>query len=137
MQRSYRGGLRDGSDRSNPPSSCSIPTPPPPTNDITTPHTVCTLKRHSDAMLNNNLLHSALKTRLLPLLRGAQIHAVAGAEAVEESKDSNRCSSCVSSSWFTKEVYPFNVAVLLRLQMRAEWFKTVKMMRLRWPKGSF
>lgn len=61
---------------------------PPPTYDITTPRTVRTLKRHSGTILNDNLLHPALKTRLLPLLRGAQIQAIAGAEAVEELKDS-------------------------------------------------
>lgn len=61
---------------------------PPPTYDITTPRTVRTLKGHLDTIFNDNLSHLALKTRLLPLLRGAQIRSIAGAEGVEKLKDS-------------------------------------------------
>jgi hypothetical protein len=57
-------------------------------NETATPRTMRTLKHHSDAILNDELLDPALKTRLLPLLRGAQIQALEGAEAIDELKQS-------------------------------------------------
>jgi serine/threonine-protein kinase RIO1 len=57
-------------------------------NETATPRTMRTLKHHSDAILNDELLDPALKTQLLPLLRGAQIQALEGAEAIDELKQS-------------------------------------------------
>lgn len=57
------------------------------TSSIDTPRTVRTLKRQSTAILDKTL-DPRLRKRLTPLLRGAEIQAGAGAEAIDELRES-------------------------------------------------
>lgn len=48
------------------------------------PRTIRTLKRKFDAILDDEMLDPVLRDRLSPILRGAAIQALKGAEAIEE-----------------------------------------------------
>jgi serine/threonine-protein kinase RIO1 len=93
-----------------------------------------TLKHHSDAILNDELLDPALKTRLLPLLRGAQIQALEGAEAIDELKQST-VAAAASRTRSLQRRSTLQRGAFLQLRMRVQWFKTEQMLRLRSNEG--